>query len=86
VVGQWTSGISGNGIVIHTRDAETTLETQLQSTTFEDEYNRLVVLNATFVWVTAVGGLFHTSNGDNNWTEFPLVEDMKSDLGIPKLT
>lgn len=74
VVGQSTSGASGNGIILHTTDAGETWQTQLQSPIFEDEYNQIEILDANSAWVTARGGLFHTTNGGENWTEYPIIE------------
>ena len=61
VVGQWTSGASGNGIILHTTDAGTTWQTQLQSPIDEHEFKYIEILDASSAWVTARGGLFRSS-------------------------
>lgn len=67
VVGQWTDGSSGNGIVMHTNDAGVTWETQLKNDTVYQRYSRVDVLNEDSVWVTAQGALYHSSDCGETW-------------------
>ena len=67
VVGQWTDGSSGNGIVMFTKDAGETWETQLKNDTVYRRYSRVDVLNEDSVWVTASGALYHSTDCGKTW-------------------
>lgn len=67
VVGQWTGGSSGNGIVMYTKDAGITWETQLKNDTVYQRYYRIDVLSEESIWVTASGALYHSTDSGETW-------------------
>jgi photosystem II stability/assembly factor-like uncharacterized protein len=73
VAGQWTEGMSGNGVVLHTTDGGDTWVTQLKSSR-EQMYRQIDILNADSVWVTSWGGLLHTTDDGQTWEEYPVVD------------
>jgi len=74
VVGQWTEGMSGNGVVLHTVDGGDTWETQLQSGR-EQVYRQIDILHSDSVWITSWGGLYHTSDDGQTWDDYPVVDE-----------
>lgn len=74
VVGQWTDGSSGNGIVMHTKDAGVTWETQLKNNTVYNRYSRVDVLNEETIWVTAMGALYHSTDCGETWEKHIVVD------------
>ncbi|TFG28727.1 hypothetical protein EU527_16855 [Candidatus Thorarchaeota archaeon] len=72
VVGQWTEGSSGNGIVLHTSDGGETWQTQLKNGT-EQRYYRIELLSYDSVWVAGYSSLLHSTDGGLSWEEYPIV-------------
>jgi photosystem II stability/assembly factor-like uncharacterized protein len=72
-VGQWTEGMSGNGIVLHTVDGGETWITQMKSGR-EQVYKQIDIVDSDSVWITSWGGLFHTSDDGQTWDEHPVVD------------
>lgn len=72
VVGQWTEGMSGNGVVLHTVDGGETWTTQIQSGR-EQVYRQIDILHSESVWITSWGGLLHTSDDGQSWDEYSVV-------------
>ncbi len=72
VVGQWTEGMSGNGVVLHTVDGGETWTTQIQSGR-EQVYRQIDILHSESVWITSWGGLLHTSDDGQTWDEYSVV-------------
>jgi len=73
VVGRWTEGVSGNGIVMHTADAGETWETQLKNGT-EQRYYRIDIVSADSIWVTARSVLYHSSDCGKTWEKHVVVD------------
>ena len=73
VVGQWTEGSSGNGIVMHTTDAGETWETQLKNGT-EQRYSRIDIISEDSIWVTARSSLYHSSDCGKTWEKHVVVD------------
>jgi len=73
VVGQWTEGSSGNGIVMHTNDAGETWETQLKNGT-EQRYFSIDIFDKNSIWVTARGGLYHSSDCGETWEKYVVAD------------
>jgi photosystem II stability/assembly factor-like uncharacterized protein len=73
VAGQWTEGMSGNGVVLHTVDGGDTWVTQLKSDR-EQMYRQIDILDSDSVWVTSWGGLLHTTDDGQTWDEYPVVD------------
>jgi len=72
IVGQWTGGSSGNGIVLYTDDGGDTWQTQLHNGS-EQKYDKIDIYDWNSIWVTGYGSLYHTSDGGQSWTESNVV-------------
>jgi len=72
VVGQWTEGSSGNGIVMHTNNAGETWETQLKNGT-EQIYSRIDIVSEHSIWVTSRSALYHSSDCGKTWEKHVVV-------------
>lgn len=75
VVGQWTDVSSGNGIVMCTKDAGETWETQMKNDTVYLRYSRVEVINEDSVWVTASDALYHSTDCGETWKKHVVVDD-----------
>lgn len=73
VVGKWTEGVSGNGIVMHTADAGETWQTQLKNGT-EQRYYRIDIISEDSIWVAAWGVLYHSSDCGITWEKNVIVD------------
>ncbi len=73
VVGKWTEGVSGNGIIMHTADAGETWQTQLKNGT-EQRYYRIDIISEDSIWVAAWGVLYHSSDCGITWEKNVIVD------------
>jgi photosystem II stability/assembly factor-like uncharacterized protein len=72
VVGQWTGGSSGNGVVLYTDDGGDTWQTQLHNGS-EQKYDKIDIYDWNSIWVTGYSSLYHSSDGGQTWIESNVV-------------
>lgn len=73
IVGQWTEGSLGNGIIIHTSDAGATWQTQLKNGS-EQMYQQIEIVAEDSIWVTGFRSVYHSADGGLTWEEHIVVD------------